>query len=491
MLTTATTATPGVRVVRDDAKLGQATVRRVSLRLLPFLCLLTLLNFRDRADVFRDGIGAGPAALEVSRDLHVSATAYGLATALMFLGYLLFVVPSTLAVARVGARRVIAAMLIVCGLAASATVLVHTPNQFYALRFLLGVAEAGFMPGIVYYLYQWFPATERAQAISRIGVAIPVSGVICPILTGWIVGLDGRLDLSGWQWLFVVEGIPAVILGIMVLALLTDRVEQAGWLRNEEREWLAARLARAEAAAPHDLPLHRIVSPPILWLIALASFLFTIAAYNYVARAPTIIRSALHTGTWATVAVTGALACLAVVATLAVGAHSDRTGERCLHVAGCAAVVAVGYSVTAIFVSPLATILGLSLVVLGSTAYLGPLWSLPAQFLSGTAAAAGIGFVSLVALAANFAAPYLARTIWDQTSLSWSQPFGLGPERCACCCPGRIGVVLLGLAVLGLATAALCVVLRKQVDLATHAVPRVVERDFEEEVWITSAVEPA
>jgi MFS family permease len=207
---TAIPASSGVGIDQDDTDLARTTMRRVSLHLLPFLLVLYICNYLDRTNV-------AIAALQMNRDLSFSASAYGFGAGIFFLGYALFEVPSNLVLARVGARRWIARIMITWGLVAAAMMFVRTPIHFYTLRFLLGVAEAGFFPGIVYYLSGWFPAVHRARALSRFMTAIPISVAIGNPLGAWLLGLDGMRGLAGWQWLFLLEGIPSVVLGFAVL----------------------------------------------------------------------------------------------------------------------------------------------------------------------------------------------------------------------------------------------------------------------------------
>ena len=211
-------------------------IARVSRRLIPFLLLLYILNFLDRVNV-------GFAALEMNRDLGFGPAVYGFGAGVFFLGYCLFEVPSNLVLYRIGARLWIARIMVTWGLVASAMMLVHTPWSFYLLRFLLGVAEAGFFPGIIFYLTYWYPTRERARAYAWFLAAIPVCGVIGGPISGALLGLDGWLGLRGWQWLFLLEGIPSVLVGFAVLRLLPDRPRDARWLPPEEAEWLERRLA--------------------------------------------------------------------------------------------------------------------------------------------------------------------------------------------------------------------------------------------------------
>ncbi len=234
----------------DEARLERTTMRAVTLHLLPFLFLLFMCNYIDRTNV-------AIAALQMNRDLRFSGAAYGLgAGTFFFIGYALFEVPSNLMLARFGARRWIARIVVSWGVVASAMMFVRTPAQFYLLRFLLGLAEAGFFPGMVYYLASWFPAAHRARAISRLVIAVPFAALAGNPLGGWLLGFDGRLGLHGWQWVFLFEGIPSMVLGMVALALLTDRIEDARWLSQAQRAWLTTRLQRE-----HELEGPRAHSP--------------------------------------------------------------------------------------------------------------------------------------------------------------------------------------------------------------------------------------
>jgi MFS transporter, ACS family, tartrate transporter len=221
-----------------DPHIERDTVRQASLRLLPFLFLLYILCYLDRSNV-------SIAALQMNKELTFSSATFGFGAGIFFLGYALFEVPSNLILARVGARRWLARIAITWGLLACAMIFVRTPAQFYTVRFLLGVAEAGFFPGVLYYLSQWFPMTYRARAISAILIGIPLSGALGGPLGGALLGLSGVGHLSGWQWLFLIEGLPPVLLGIAALGYLTERPEDARWLSGEQQRWLSHRLEQS------------------------------------------------------------------------------------------------------------------------------------------------------------------------------------------------------------------------------------------------------
>ena len=440
----AISASAGVGVGRDDTDVARTTMRQVSLRLLPFLFVLYVCNFLDRTNV-------AIAALQMNRDLHFSATAYGFGAGIFSLGYALFEVPSNLVLARVGARYWIARIMITWGLIATAMMFVRTPLQFYGLRFLLGVAEAGFVPGILYYLNGWFPAARRARALSRFLIAVPISAAIGNPLGAWLLGLDGLRGLAGWQWLFLLEGIPAVLLGFVVLALLPDDPASSRWLSVEQRGWLTACLRRDadRSLAPHGVAPLRALMLPTLWLVSLPYFLAITTQYGYTFWAPTMIRDALHTSNTTTGLITGGIACLGAGMMLVVGASSDRTEERFFHAAGCAVLAALGCVSAALLTDPVAQVAGLALVPIGVYGFYVPFWCLPTALLRGTAAAAGIALVGSLGHVGGFVGPYVVGLLTDAT--------------------GSTSAALLGLGFLALAAAALCLVLRRQVALSSRA----------------------
>jgi MFS family permease len=260
----------------------RATMRKVSRRLIPYLFVLYVAAYLDRINV-------GFAQLQMKSALGFSDTVYGLGTGIFFLGYFLFEVPSNLILARTGARVWIARIMITWGLISSAMAMVRTPSEFYALRFLLGAAEAGFFPGVIYYLSQWFPAAERASAISRFMTATAIAGIVGGPLSAALFTLDGMSGLAGWQWIFVAEGIPSVLLGLTTLWFLTDRPAEAKWLSPADREYLDATM-RAEAAdivRRGDVSLRHALFHPTVWWLSLLSFtLLVVCPRQRRSRAP-------------------------------------------------------------------------------------------------------------------------------------------------------------------------------------------------------------
>jgi ACS family tartrate transporter-like MFS transporter len=386
------------------------TVRKVTHRLVPFLFVLYVVCFLDRVNV-------GFAALQMNRDLGLSATAYGLGAGILFVGYALFEVPSNIILARVGARRWIARIAITWGLLSSAMMFVEGPYSFYALRFLLGVAEAGFFPGIIFYLGNWFPAKERARAISWFMTAIPISAVIGGPLSGALLGLNGRLGLAGWQWLFLVEGLPSVVLGVVVLWFLTDRPSQATWLSAEERAWLDAHLAadRTQRQAHHGISLRRVFTHWTVWELGIIYALASAGTYGLSLWLPQIIQSLSASSDFAVGVMSAGPNLVAAIAMVLIGRHSDRTGERCMHVAACSAVAGVGFVVSAYLTSPWMALIGLSVAAIGVNGRYGPFWALPSLFLTDEAAAGGIALINSLGATAGFVAPYTIGIVRDVT----------------------------------------------------------------------------
>lgn len=390
--------------------LRRAAVSRVSRRLIPFLLLLYILNFLDRVNV-------GFAALEMNRDLGFGPAVYGLGAGIFFLGYCLFEVPSNLVLYRTGARLWIARIMVTWGLAAAAMMLVRTPSSFYLLRFLLGVAEAGFFPGIIYYLTHWYPARERARAYAWFLSAIPVCGVIGGPLSGALLGLDGRLGLRGWQWLFLLEGVPSVLVGIAVLALLPERPRDARWMPPEERELLERQLAAEAAERPvaHGESLRRTLANPLVWWLGFGYFLLLVALYGFALWLPQLVKASGSFSNLEVGVITAIPYAVAAVAMVFVGLRSDRTGERYLHLAAPALVGAVGFLAVTRAGSTAMLVAALSLAAVGVLGWLGPFWALPTAWLREQAAAGGIALINSMGAVGGFVGPYVIGQIKERT----------------------------------------------------------------------------
>jgi ACS family tartrate transporter-like MFS transporter len=374
----------------------------VSRRLIPFLFVLYVVCFLDRVNV-------GFASLQMNRDLGLSPAVYGFGAGIFFIGYSSFEIPSNLILARMGARRWIARIMITWGLIAAGMMFVRGPLSFYVLRFLLGVAEAGFFPGMIFYLSHWFPANARARAIARFMTAIPVSGIIGGPISGALLGLNGRLGLAGWQWLFLVEGLPAVLLGFAVLRFLPDRPEGVAWLGPEQREWLVRRLAaeRDGCVRKHGFGVIRALSSGVVWQLGLlGSLCCAFGLYGLGLWLPQIVRGLSALSNLQIGFVSAVPNLFAAIAMVLFAAHSDRTGDRCRHVMAAAAVAAAGFLGCALLKSPVFGVMFLSFAAAGVLSAEGPLWSLPSKFLTGAAAAGGIALINSLGNLSGFVGPY-------------------------------------------------------------------------------------
>jgi MFS transporter, ACS family, tartrate transporter len=382
-------------------EMARATLAKVGWRLLPFLLLLYVVAWLDRVNV-------GFAALQMNSDLGFSSAVYGFGAGVFFVGYALFEVPSNLILVRVGARRWIARIMITWGILSVAMMFVTGPMSFYIVRFLLGVAEAGFLPGIIYYLGNWYPSADRARAVSWFMLAIPLSTVIGGPLAGVILGLDGWHGLHGWQWLFLLEGIPAILLGFVVLAYLTDAPEHASWLAPEQRDWLAAKM-RAEHAAAHErhgVGLRAALLHPTVWQLGIILFACQTGSYGLTLWIPQIVQGLSGLSDLAVGMISALPYVAASVGMILIGASSDRSGERLLHVAIPSAIAALGFVASALLTSPVPAMLALTVAAVGDLSTRGPFWALPTRFLAGSAAAGGIALINTFASLGGFVGPY-------------------------------------------------------------------------------------
>lgn len=391
-----------------------ALFRRITGRLLPFLFLLYIVAYIDRINV-------GFAKLQLRETFGVDegtfSAIYGLGAGIFFLGYFLFELPSNLILARVGARVWIARILIMWGLVSAGMMAVRTPAQFYAMRFLLGAAEAGFFPGIIYYLTCWYPSALRARTVACFATASALAGVVGSPLSGALMQLDGCLSLRGWQWLFLLEGLPALALGGAVLAYLPRGPENADWLSPEEKAWLAERLRR-DAAATGRSERHRLadaLTSGRVWLLALIYFLLNVGGYGFELWIPSILKDLSRAG-FGLLGLLNALPYLAAAAAMVLaGRSSDRSGERRGHVAAAALVGATGFWLSAAAGQPVLAMAALVLAFAGLKATMGPFWALGTAFLSGTAAAGGIAIINAVGNLGGFVGPQVVGWLVRET----------------------------------------------------------------------------
>ena len=388
----------------------EATYRKVAWRLIPFLLVCYIVAYLDRVNV-------GFAKLQMLADLKFSETVYGLGSGIFFIGYFLFEVPSNVILHRVGARVWIARIMISWGILSACMMFVTTPTMFYVVRFLLGVAEAGFFPGIILYLTCWYPAHRRARVTAMFMTAVAISGVIGGPLSGWILRDFGGLNgWAGWQWMFLIEGLPSVATGIVVLFFLDDRIAHAKWLTADEKA-LLERNVRADNADKVDAPIGTVLTQGRVWLMGLIYFSFVMGLYGISFWLPTIIK---QTGISDALKI-GLLSAIpwafAVVAMVLVARHADRTGERRWHIAIPGLLGAVGLVLSVLWRDDTTLAMAaLTLATMGILSTLPSFWSLPTAFLAGTGAAAGIALINSLGNLAGFASPYAVGWLKDLTS---------------------------------------------------------------------------
>jgi MFS transporter, ACS family, tartrate transporter len=383
------------------------TLRKVTLRLIPFLFLLYIVAWLDRVNV-------GFAALEMNSNLGFSSTAFGFGSGVFFLGYCLCEVPSNLILHRVGARRWIARIMMSWGAISIAMMSIRSTSAFYALRFLLGAAEAGFFPGVVYYLSHWYPEGQRARAIAAFMTAVPVSGVIGGPLSGALLSLSGVLGLAGWQWLFLVEGVPAILLGLIVLAYLTDRPETAHWLSSAEKDWLVSRLAAEHGSRGAAHSIVSALTNPTIWQLGIIFLLAAVGFYGYSFWAPLVVKSLTGASDLGVGIIIGLISAVTIFVMLLNSIHSDRTDERPWHVFLPLLVMGAGFFGCALLRQPILALVFLALVPIGHCAAYGPFWSLPSRFLTGAPAAAGIALVVTIANVGGLIGPTIIGAMKDR-----------------------------------------------------------------------------
>jgi ACS family tartrate transporter-like MFS transporter len=400
----------------DSADPGPSALAKASWRLLPLLGVAYGVAYMDRVNI-------SFAAVRMNADLHFSATVYGLGGGLFFLAYALFEVPSNLVLARVGARRWLARIMLTWGLLAAGMMFVRTPTSFYVMRFLLGAAEAGFFPGAVYYLMSWFPARHRGRAISRFYVAFPLSNVVMGAVAGTLLGLQGRLGLAGWQWLFLMEGLPAVGLSVIFLFWLPDGPETAVWLSAAEKAWIARRLAAETTIAGVVGPtgagvgggLRAAILNPMVLAMGVVNLLYLGAGYAFSLSGPALLEDATHLGI-AKIGYLIALGGLMGGAAMIVGAwNADRVGERHLHVALPLAMEAAGYGMMAFWHSPVGMIAGYLTTAVAHAAAAAVFWLIPTDVLRGRNAAVGVAAVNAIGMIGSFLGPWAWGVAKDAT----------------------------------------------------------------------------
>ena len=395
----------------QERALAQSVPIKVAWRLIPLLVLAYVLGQLDRVNV-------SFAALTMNADLGFSASVYGLGAGLFFIGYIIFQIPSNLVLERFGARRLLAGIMMVWGIISAATAFVENAPQFYIIRTLLGAAESGLYPGAMLYLTYWFGEKDRATAIAWFSLAVPVAGVFGSPLSGWILQVaDGWSLLTGWQWLFVIEGLPSVLLALIVLLLLTDRPEQAAWLTDEERSWLAEETSKAHSIgeAPGS-SFKRAILHPATWVLSIAYFFFAGALVGSLYWLPKLLASVSPGMDKATLGwLIGLPYALFGVGSIYWGRHSDRSGERRWHVLSAGCLAALGLAGLAIAQGTTTAVLGMCTLMLGGGATFSTFWGLTASSLKGSLGAVGMATVNILGSLGSFATIYLVGILYDAT----------------------------------------------------------------------------
>jgi sugar phosphate permease len=398
-------------ILRAEVSDVELLYDKIARRIMPFLVLLFVVAWLDRINV-------GLARLQMVEDLGFSDAAYGFGAGIFYLGYLLFEIPSNLVLERIGARKTFARITILWGLTSMTTLLVKTAGWFYFLRFLLGAFEAGLLPGAVLYLTYWFPARRRARMTGLFLGAIPIAGALGGPLSGLIMGsMGGRLGLANWQWLFLLEGLPSVLLGLTTFAVLADKPAQASWLTEAERQQVLADLeADNREAGPRQHGLLRALANPLVWLLTIIQFCLTSANPTVGFWGPTIIQG-LGVKDDVTIGLLFAVPnIVAVICLIVVSRHSDRTLERRYHSALPCLACAVGLASIGLFGNyPLMAFAALVLATLGPVTAGASFWQFPSMLLAGTAAAGGIALINSIGSFSGWVAPFAIGWLRDIT----------------------------------------------------------------------------
>jgi sugar phosphate permease len=384
--------------------IGHTTIKLITRRLLPLLLVCYAIAFIDRSNI-------SVAALTMNADIGLSDATFGLGAGLFFLTYTIFEVPSNVILARIGARVWISRIMVTWGIVTICMVFVQGPVSFYVLRLLLGAAEAGFYPGVIYYLSLWFPSMVRGRAVSLFQIGGPIALMFGSPITGSILGMHGIAGMAGWQWIFVLTGIPAIVAGVVVFLTLTNEPGRAVWLPDENREWLVATMAKEEHQE-HGHVAKLVLSKPVVWVVSGINFFIILSLYGISLWLPKLVKSLTGSGNFEAAAISAIPYAVAVVAVLLVARDSDRRDDRSLHVAipcivGGLAFVATGM----ISGQPILSLIAICIASAGIYAAIPPMWGMTTPVLSGAVSAAAIGIISAIGNVGGFVGPYLTGLI--------------------------------------------------------------------------------
>lgn len=378
--------------------------RKITLRLIPFLFICYVAAYLDRINI-------GFAQLQMKQDLGFSDAVYGLGAGIFFLGYMLFEVPSNLLLAKIGARKTLLRIMVIWGLISASMMFVQTPTQLYIARFLLGVFEAGFFPGVILYLTYWYPSGMRARIIAFFMSGIAIAGILGGPLSGWIMNdLAGVNGWKGWQWMFLLEGLPAVGLGILVLFILADRPSDANWLSAREKEIVKETLEQDQRGlgVSHHASLRHVLRDPKIYLLSFAYFTFIAGTYVITFWLPTIIKGFGITDPMRIGLLTAIPYIAGAIGMVVISKHSDKTRERRWHTAVCAFVGAAGLIAATLLNGDLTwALLALAIATIGILATMPLFWAMPTAYLSGAAAAGGIALINSLGLIGGFVSPFV------------------------------------------------------------------------------------
>ena len=394
---------------RFTPELQRRTIVKVSWRLLPLVVVAYLVAYIDRTNI-------AVAALTMNKDLGFSASLYGIGAGIFFIGYALFEVPSNMILEKVGARMWIARIMITWGIVSGLMATVIGPISFLSLRFLLGVAEAGFFPGMILYFTYWFPARYRGRVISTLFIAVPVANAVASAISGAILEMDGILGLKGWQWVFVIEAIPAVLLAFVVLRHMTDRPAVANWLDADEKEWLESELRaeRAKVDAAGKLRVLQVLTDPRVLALSAIYFFSATANYGITFFLPQIVKGLGHSNL-----MTGFLSAIpytvGVLGLLAFGYSSDRFMERRRHLIAAASLGGCGFLLAAWAGNSYWALAAMCIATMGTYGSRPTMWPMPSQFLTGASAAVGIALINSIGNLGGYVGPFVVGWIKDST----------------------------------------------------------------------------
>ena len=387
---------------------------KISWRLIPYIFILYIVAYIDRSNV-------GFAAVEFKHDLSLSDAVYGYGGAMFFLGQLLFDLPSNLLLQKVGPRLWIARIMISWGIVATCMMFIRGEHSFYALRLALGISEAGFFPGMILYLTYWFPSQERARAVAKFMTATSIAGVVGAEVSRVLLKLEGHGGLHGWQWLFLMEGVPTILLGVSVLFLLRDHPKDAPWLSEAEKKFLEEELERdrKEGGATEKHNLKDAFKLPMVWVLAGVFMLSQLGVYTVTLWMPLMLQAIMKVGGVEGAVRVGRLGALpylaAAVFTVIIGWSSDRTGERRFHIAGCMLLACGGFAWAAYAHSLVSALFAFTLAAMGCWSMQGPFWALPTRVLGGRAAAGGVAVITMIGSIGSAIGPSLTGKLKDMT----------------------------------------------------------------------------